>query len=79
MDKVEQIKKRKKAQHEYYLRTKDRFVERGKKWRENNRDKFISSISESRRRRVEALREQGCTNAWRVVNEGMKPKFKGDK
>ena len=64
---------------EYYQKNKDKFNEYTKNWinkSEENKKRFINSCNESRRKRVERLREQGCKNAWSVVNCKATPKYK---
>ena len=60
---------------EYYEKNKDKILGYNKKWQTKNKKRFIELCCESRRRRVERLRAEGCTNAWAVIN-GAKPKYK---
>lgn len=61
---------------EYYEKNKEKIYEYNSKWRKNNSKQFAQLVHNARKRRVERLREQGCTNAWMVVTRGDKPKFK---
>jgi nitrogen fixation/metabolism regulation signal transduction histidine kinase len=72
----ERREKQKKYLQEYYQLNKERLDAKYNKWKKENKAKFIKSCCDSRKRRVERLREQGCTNAWSVVGRGVKPKFK---
>ena len=60
----------------YYEQHKQQISENNRKWREKNRDKFSKLCAESRRRRVEKLKEEGCKNPWNVVVNGAEKKFK---
>lgn len=66
---------REKAKQWYYSHKKENQLYT-KRWIEKNKEKFIKAISESKKRRVARLREQGCTNAWCVINNGAEPKYK---
>lgn len=66
----------KEQKHNYYIRHKENCRESNREWIKNNRRKFYELCLKSRKKRVENLRAQGCTNAWRVVNNGDEPKFK---
>lgn len=64
---------------EYYQKNKEKMNEYTKKWinkSEENKKRFSKSCAESRKRRVAKLREQGCTNAWCVVQYKAEPKYK---
>ena len=64
---------------EYYQKNKDKFNKYTKNWinkSEENKKRFINSCNESRRRRAERLREQGCKNVWSVINHKAEPKYK---
>lgn len=61
----------------YYKDNKEEIYKSQRKYQIKNNKKFIELCCESRRRRVEKLRANGCINAWAVVN-GAEPKYKGE-
>lgn len=60
---------------EYYEKNKDKIYEQQTKYRKANSKKVSKLAQDSRKRRVEKLKEQGCTNPWYVVLKGAEPKF----
>lgn len=60
---------------EYYKRNKDKIYEYQRKWQKKNKEKFSKLCGDSRKRRVERLREEGCINPWNVINKGAEPKY----
>ena len=60
---------------EYYEKNKEQIYEQQKTYRQNNSKKVSKLASDSRKRRVEKLKEQGCINPWYVVTKGGEPKF----
>lgn len=60
----------------YYEKNKDRIYKTNTKWRKNHSKEFTKLVANARKRRVERLRAQGCTNPWMVVVNGAEPKFK---
>lgn len=56
------------------LREKHKIYQR--KYRQNNKEKLAAYRKEYKKRKVAELRAYGCINAWKVVNENHKPKFK---
>ena len=69
----------KRAKKKYYEKNKEKILKQQKEWRENNKDKFKALCKESRWRKVEKLREKGVTNAWDVVNKGVREKYTREK
>ena len=62
----------------YFQENKEKVYEKQREWRKNNKEKWIKSLSDSRKRRVEKLKEEGVTNPWGVVINGSKPKYRKD-
>lgn len=69
--------KGKQWKKEYWQKNKEKLYEQQRKYQKKNSKRFSQLCQESRRRRVERLRAEGCINAWAVVN-GAEPKYKGD-
>lgn len=65
----------KEMHHNYYLNNKEKFYEKHKEWSKKNKKRKVELVSQCRRRRVDRLRAEGCTNAWSVVIKGAKPKY----
>lgn len=63
----------------YYQEHKEYIDKRNREWRKNNKDKVLKSIYKSRKKRVEKLREQGVSNAWNVVVNGVEPRYKTER
>lgn len=59
----------------YYQKNKEMLDAKNKEWRKNNSKRFTELCNNSRRRRVERLKAEGCTNPWAVVSKGEKPKY----
>lgn len=55
---------------------KDQVYKMNRDWAKRNNKRFSRLCQESRKRRVERLRQQGVTNAWCVVTRGDLPKYK---
>lgn len=72
----ENPEKQKEMRQEYYQANKEKCNDFQKKWRNKNKSRWVELCGKSRTRRVERLRADGCTNAWCVVNNGAKPKYK---
>lgn len=70
--KKEQLKEYRK---EYYQQNKKKEYEKQREWQTKNSKKFSKLVQDSRRRRVERLRTEGCKNAWNVVINGVEPKY----
>lgn len=70
---------------EYHIQKSNEWLKAHPETRTKNIEKFKEThnwseyCQNSRRKRVERLREQGCTNAWSVVVKGDEPKFKEEK
>lgn len=70
-----------------YKERYEKYKEGFKKARIKNDEKYYeeTGINATTRRlnykkkRVEELRSQGCTNPWMVINYGREPKYRGDK
>ena len=62
-------------QQQYYQDHKQEYRDRCNEWRKQNPKKFTQSCHQSRARRVERLKAQGCTNPWNVVIKGAQPKY----
>ena len=60
---------------EYYQKNKEKEYEKQREWQTKNSKQFSRLVQDSRRRRVEKLRAEGCTNAWNVVLKGAEPKY----
>lgn len=60
---------------EYYEKNKEQIYEQQQGYRKANSKKVSKLSADSRKRRVERLREQGCINPWYVVLKGAEPKF----
>ena len=69
----------KEMHHNYYVRHKEEMLKQNKEWCRKNSAKKVEYVKMSRRRRVERLRSEGCTNAWGVVSTGATPKYKENK
>lgn len=52
-------------QHEYYLKNKQRYIERNKKWREENKERFYELVKKYRTQRANKLKENGEIYVWR--------------
>lgn len=63
--------------HNYYMNNKEKYYQQHKEWCKNNRKRKSELVAKSRRKRVDRLRSEGCTNAWNVVIKGDKPKYNG--
>lgn len=61
--------KQKQYAHEYYLKHKEEYIERNKKWRKNNKERFYKLVYKSRKKRADKLREQGEIYIWRSEPE----------
>lgn len=74
---------KKEYQRKYYEEHKDLWKGRVNKEAFNRFKKthdWTKYCAEARRRRVERLRKEGCTNAWSVVTKkGVEPKYKESK
>lgn len=66
----------KEYQKKYFQENKEDVYEKQKEWRNNNKDKWIKAIGDSRKRRIERMREEGITNPWGVLMRGSKPKYR---
>lgn len=66
----------KEYQKKYFQENKEDIYEKQKEWRKNNKEKWIKAIGDSRRRRIERMREEGITNPWGVLMRGSKPKYR---
>lgn len=65
----------KQIAHEYYEKNKEELYIKQREYQKKNKERFSELCQNSRRRRVEKLREQGVKNAWAVVTKGDKPKY----
>ena len=63
----------------YFQENKEQIYAKQKEWRNKNKDKWLKSISDSRKRRIEKLKEEGVLNPWGVVIRGSKPKYKKER
>lgn len=63
----------------YFKENKEKIYEKQREWRESNNDRVVKSICNSRKRRIEKLKEEGVTNPWGVVMRGSKPVYKEEK
>ena len=61
---------------EYYQKNKERIYELQTKYRKKNSKKISEQCHQSRKRRVERLKAEGCINAWSVVVHQKEPKYK---
>lgn len=74
---------------EYREKNKESIKERNRKYHEEHPDanrksyenfiaknNWVEYCSNARKRRVEKLKAEGCTNAWSVVVRGTEPKYK---
>lgn len=50
--------------HDYYLKNKDKYLERNKKWRTENKERFYELVYKSRKKRAKTLQEQGELYIW---------------
>ncbi len=76
MDRKQNYDKLKRYQKKYYERNKDKIYEQHTEWRANNREKLVKCAVDSRKRRIERLKEEGVLNPWGVVMRGSKPRYK---
>lgn len=65
----------KEMHHNYYLNHKEEMLKQNKEWCRKNSAKKVEFVKQSRRRRVERLKAEGCTNPWSVIN-GAEPKYR---
>lgn len=70
LDKLKQYHKK------YYQEHKEEIHAKQKEWRDKNKEKWIKSLCDSRKRRIERLKADGVTNPWGVVMRGSKPKYR---
>lgn len=61
---------------EYWKKNKDKLYEQQRKYQKKNKKRFVELCNASRKRRVERLKEEGCTNPWAVVSAGKEPKYR---
>ena len=54
---------------EYYRKNKDKYLERNKKWRENNKERFYELVKKSRTKKAMSLKEKGEIYIWRSEPE----------
>lgn len=50
---------------EYYKKNKDKYLERNKKWREANKERFYELVYKSRKKRAERLKQEGELYVWK--------------
>lgn len=53
----------------YYLKNKEKYIERNKKWRQENKERFYELVKKSRQKRAKRLKEQGELYIWRSEPE----------
>lgn len=63
---------------EYYQKNKEKLDNKNKNWQKNNKKRFTELCNQSRKRRVERLREEGVKNPWAVVNKGAEPRYENN-
>lgn len=76
MNRKQNCDKIKRYQKKYYEENKNKIYEQHTEWRKNNREKLVKCAVDSRKRRIERLREEGVLNPWGVVMRGSKPRYK---
>ena len=54
---------------EYYKRHKEEYIERNKKWRSENKERFYELVKKSRKKKANRLREKGEIYIWRSEPE----------
>ena len=64
---------------DYFQKNKEKMYKKQKEWRNKNKDKWIKCICDSRRKRIERLKEEGVINPWSVVTKGAKPRYKKER
>lgn len=55
--------------HEYYLKHKQEILERNKKWRQNNKERFYELVYKSRKKKAQELKELGLNYIWNSEKE----------
>lgn len=65
----------KKHAHEYYEENKEEVYRKQREYQKANKKRFSELCQNSRKRKVEKLREQGIKNAWGVVARGEEPRY----
>lgn len=71
-DHKEEIKEKQKK---YYENHKERIRQAQKEYLLRNKGRFNKNYAESRKRRIERLRNEGITNPWSVVMNKAEPKY----
>ena len=51
--------------HDYYIKHKEEYHARTKKWRENNKERFYEIVYNYRKRKAEELKKQGLKYCWK--------------
>lgn len=57
---------------EYYLAHKKEYLERNRKWRRENKERFYELVKKSRTKKANKLRERGEIYIWRTEPEKIK-------
>ena len=57
---------------EYYLKHKEEYKERNKKWREENKEKFYKIVYRYRTKKAEELKAKGEMYCWHTNNQRKK-------
>lgn len=68
-------KKFKESQQKWYREHKEEIYKKQREYQKANKKRFSELCQNSRRRKVQKLREQGVTNAWAVAVKGEEPKY----
>lgn len=61
--------KKKIRAHEYYIKNKEKYLERNKEWRKKNKKKFYALVKKYRTQRANKLKENGEIYVWRSEPE----------
>lgn len=65
----------KESQKKWYQENKEEIYRKQREYQKANKKRFSELCQNSRRRKVQRLREQGVKNAWAVVVKGEDPKY----
>lgn len=69
------IEKCKETQKKWYENNKEEIYKKQREYQKANKKRFSELCQNSRRRKVQKLREQGVTNAWAVAVKGEEPRY----
>lgn len=71
----ENPEKFKKARQKWYQENKEEIYRKQREYQKAHKEHFSKLCQNSRRKKVEKLRQEGVKNAWAVVVKGEEPKY----